>query len=199
MKRSEEKHKIAKQWMKMLAVSALVFLITLIGLFVMGKISQKREISYNEVSVSVKDVNEVKKHHRHNTISRLEVNVVFQGDTVKLHGVNMEDRQKYREALDSHTDITVYEHGNRLYANVDAIRGTGALATIMYLFWIVCILSFSSTFMSVAMCIKSIFLYKRAVAEDADEEKRAATAKRISPPIKRPKNIPNAIKESRKE
>ena len=93
MKRSEEKHKIAKQWMKMLAVSALVFLITLIGLFVMGKISQKREISYNEVSVSVKDVNEVKKHHRHNTISRLEVNVVFQGDTVKLRGVNMEDRQ----------------------------------------------------------------------------------------------------------
>lgn len=188
MRKSEEKLKLVRQWKKAMAISAVVFLIGVIGLFVMGRISKSQEITYNEVSVSVQDVNEVYVYRRRNTHRKLEVIVVFQGNIYKLKGVNVNERQKYKEALDSNTDIIVYEYNKELYSSVDALKGSTVTNTFMVLFWYTCIISGVSVVSSIVSYFINVSRYKSLVVKEAEEEKRAAAAKRIPPPIKRPKN-----------
>lgn len=188
MRKSEEKLKLVRQWKKAMAISAVVFLIGVIGLFVMGRISKSQEITYNEVSVSVQDVNEVYVYRRRNTHRKLEVNVFFQGNIYKLKGVNVNERQKYKEALDSNTDIIVYEYNKELYSSVDALKSSTVTTAFMLLFWYTCKISGVSVVLSIVCYFINVRQYKSLVVKEAEEEKRAAAAKRIPPPIKRPKN-----------
>ena len=196
MRKSEEIHKLVKQWKNLLAISALVFLIGVIGLFVMVRISKSQKITYHEVSVSVQDVNEVYVHHRRNSERKLEVKVSFQGDIFTLKGVKVDERQKYKEALESNTDIIVYEYNDELYSSVDAIRGSTVTSAFMMLFWGICVFSGASVVLSLVAYIINVSQFKNLLVKEAEEEKRDATAKRTPPPIKRPKNIPNSIKNN---
>ena len=154
----------------------------------MGRISKNQEITYNEVSVSVQDVNEVYVYRRRNTHRKLEVNVVFQGNIYKLKGVNVNERQKYKEALDSNTDIIVYEYNKELYSSVDALKSSTVTTAFMLLFWYTCKITGISVVSSIVCYFINVRQYKSLVVKEAEEEKRAAAAKRIPPPIKRPKN-----------
>lgn len=168
MKNSEKLSDIVRQWKKITYVTAVVLLVSVIGLFVMAGISKNREIAYNEVSVSVQEVNEVYVHRRHNSGRKLEVKVEYQGNSYTLYGVTMDDRQKYKEALDSDAKLIVYEYKNELFSDVKALKGSTATNILALMFWGLCQLFGVSLIMSIVSLIINRHKLQKALAEEKD-------------------------------
>lgn len=200
MKKSEELYVLRKQRKKVLIILPLVFLISVLVLFVMGQISQKHEIAYNEVNVTVNEVIEKRVRRARRTSREVEVRVDYQGNSYQLYGVTIDERQKYKESLETGEDIIVYECNNKLFSSVSALKGTTVLGIMrVVLFYCAKFSGLGFIFFILAYIIDTI-QYKKVLIKEEQEEKeereRALKYKNVRPPVKRPKNIPNAIKNS---
>ena len=171
MKNSERLSKLTQKWLKITVVSAMVLAISAIALLVTGWIANSQEITYNEVRVSVQEVNEIYVHRRHNSGRKLDVKVVYQGNSYALHGVTMDDRQKYKEALDSDKEIIAYEYNNELFCSVDAINASTVTNALGLIFWGLNNLSRVSFVISIAAWLINRNKYKEAIAEENVHEK----------------------------
>lgn len=200
MKKSEEFYVLKKQWKKVLIVLPLVFLISVLVLFVMGQISQKHEVAYNEVNITVNEVTDKYVRRARRTSREVEVRVDYHGNSYKLYGVTIAERQKYKEALETGEGIIVYEYNNKLFSSVSALKGTTVLGIMRVVLFYCAGLSGLAFIMSILAYIIDTIQYKKLLVKEEQEEKkeqeRALKFKNVRPPVKRPKNIPNAIKNS---
>lgn len=180
-----------------LIVSAIVFAASLAAHLWFTYQARNEVCDYKEVSVKVVNVSSATKMVRLHPRTETVVTVRNGRFDMPLHGVT--NPGKFINAQYSGEEITVYSYRGKLYPDTEVLRLDSPMnekraqaATPMLISAV--ILVFSIGYLSV-----SRHRYKKIKLREEEHARKALEAASAPKPIKRPKNIPNAIKEAGKE
>lgn len=179
-----------------LIVSAIVFIASLCAHIWFTYQAGNEDIEYKEMSVRVLEVGYTTKRVKGSFFRQQTEPVVKVKNgryEIPLYGVSSVER--FVDAARSGEEVTVYSYRGKLYPDTEVLRFDSPMNQKREQAARPLLISGIALLFSVVYLFSSRHRYNRIKLREEEHARKALKAASAPKPIKRPKNIPNAIKE----